>query len=253
MPTIAINWPDVGDVVYDVPLRAMSQLTATVFRLGSRISCFLRFGEYDAATPRGDLGKDLALYALGIDLTTPPGLLVVLCGPSGSGKTTVQELVTEKLDGIRAISYTTRRQRPGEINGVDYHFVERAAFEQMIDAGAFVEHAEFGGNLYGSVAPKVPYNKVAIQVAEMEGCDSYRRLGVPSIFVALKASPEELEKRIRSRDISEAQKLERIADGPRFAEYITNSAWDCFIDTSAHTLEDTVQQVVDVIRDYIPM
>jgi guanylate kinase len=79
------------------------------------------------------------------------GLLFVLSAPSGAGKTTICKAILENLPDIRqSVSYTTRLARAGEREGVDYHFVSRERFQEMIDAGAFVEWAEVYGNRYGT-------------------------------------------------------------------------------------------------------
>lgn len=251
MPTILIRWPDTDDVAYDVPLSAIKPLTALVLD----VRCCITIGaDVDPDVPRGDLGKDLALYALGIDLTLPPGLVVVLCGASGSGKTTVQELVKRRLGSkaYRAVSYTTRAPRPGETDGVDYHFVDRATFATMVANDRFVEHAEFNGNCYGSTPPVVPYGKAVIQVVETAGCDSYRKLGIPTIFVALTASDEDLRRRIEARDCSAAEKQERFCDVEQFVEYMAHSAWTLQLDTSHDTPEMSADRVVKAIEGHMP-
>ena len=71
------------------------------------------------------------------------GLLIVLSGPSGSGKSTVIKHLMEERGNIHfSVSYTTRKPRAGEIDGVSYNFVDRAEFERMIDNNEFLEYAE---------------------------------------------------------------------------------------------------------------
>lgn len=84
-----------------------------------------------------------------------PGGLFIVSAPSGGGKTSLTRGVLEPLAkaGITAeisVSYTTRAPRPGEREGVHYHFIERAEFESMIGRGAFLEHAEIYGERYGT-------------------------------------------------------------------------------------------------------
>jgi len=78
-------------------------------------------------------------------------LLLALCAPSGAGKTTLSRCIIEAYPGLRfSVSHTTRAKRGGEVDGIDYHFVGRGAFEQLVDAGQFAEWAEVHGNLYGT-------------------------------------------------------------------------------------------------------
>ena len=79
------------------------------------------------------------------------GILFIVSGPSGSGKTTLTRRVVKMVDNLRfSVSYTTRRPRPGETDGVDYRFISKEQFENMVRNGEFVEWATVHGNLYGT-------------------------------------------------------------------------------------------------------
>ena len=81
---------------------------------------------------------------------TPP-VPIVVSAPSGTGKTTVcRALVAPDPKLEFSVSHTTRAPRPGERDGIDYHFVDEEAFLELVKAGRFVEHAEYGGRLYGT-------------------------------------------------------------------------------------------------------
>ena len=81
------------------------------------------------------------------------GLLFIVSAPSGTGKTTLVERLVPDVEGLRlSRSYTSRRPRPGEADGVDYNFIERGAFEAMAAAGGFLEWADVVGNLSGTGA-----------------------------------------------------------------------------------------------------
>ncbi|MCA9674745.1 MAG: guanylate kinase [Kofleriaceae bacterium] len=83
----------------------------------------------------------------------PPGrgILVIVSSPSGAGKTTLTRRLLDEVPAIGfSVSYTTRPMRPGERDGVDYHFVDVAAFERMVEGGEFAEHAVVHGNRYGT-------------------------------------------------------------------------------------------------------
>lgn len=85
------------------------------------------------------------------------GLLIVISGPSGVGKGTVRELLMDdkKLDLVYSVSYTTREMRPGEKDGVDYHFVDDATFKKMVAEGGFLEHTNFVSHNYGTPKKEV--------------------------------------------------------------------------------------------------
>lgn len=77
--------------------------------------------------------------------------LFVISAPSGAGKTSLVRALLDSLDDIKvSVSYTTRSQRPGEQHGVDYHFVDRPGFVELLEKGRFLEHAEVFGNYYGT-------------------------------------------------------------------------------------------------------
>ena len=82
---------------------------------------------------------------------------IVLCGPSGVGKSTLIKRLFEEFPSSFgfSVSHTTRNIRPGEVDGQSYHFVTRDEFEQRVRNGEFLEHAVFGGNMYGTTAQAV--------------------------------------------------------------------------------------------------
>ena len=88
------------------------------------------------------------------------GLLVVISGPSGAGKGTVYQKVIERTGMMRSVSVTTRKPRPGEIDGVNYFFKTEEQYQQMIAAGEFLETAEVYKNYYGT--PKAPDRKSVV-------------------------------------------------------------------------------------------
>ena len=85
------------------------------------------------------------------DDARPAARLTVLSGPSGVGKDSVIELIRARSPWVwLSVSVTTRRKRDYEVDGVHYHFVDRAEFERMVAGGQLLEWAEFAGNLYGT-------------------------------------------------------------------------------------------------------
>jgi guanylate kinase len=83
-------------------------------------------------------------------------LLIVISAPSGGGKTTLcEQLLTRNPSVTRAITCTTRAPRPGERDGIEYHFLSRARFQELLAAGSFLEHATVYENLYGTLKSEV--------------------------------------------------------------------------------------------------
>jgi guanylate kinase len=145
------------------------------------------------------------------------GRLFVVSAPSGAGKTTVVERLIRRMPDVRrSRSYTSRRARPGEADGVDYNFVSRDRFEAMIAGGQFLEWAEYAGNLYGTAAVDTERELESgvdlVLVIEVQGARQVRRHRRASVLVfLLPPSSEILEARIRTRgEDSEEQIRQRL-------------------------------------------
>jgi guanylate kinase len=133
------------------------------------------------------------------------GSLFVVSAPSGTGKTTLVEALVSLVPGLEmSRSYTSRPPRPGERNGVEYHFVSRERFESMREAGAFLEWADVFGQLYGTSAADtrrhLEEGRDLILVIDVQGASQIRQLesGAVGVFV-LPPSPAILEERLRRR------------------------------------------------------
>jgi guanylate kinase len=133
------------------------------------------------------------------------GTLYVISAPSGAGKTSLVRALVEQLDGVAAsVSHTTRSMRPGEEDGVHYHFVDRECFLKMVEDGDFLEHAQVFDNFYGTaqsvVEAQLKAGQDVILEIDWQGAEQVRRLmpDCETVFI-LPPSREELERRLRSR------------------------------------------------------
>ena len=146
------------------------------------------------------------------------GILFIISAPSGSGKSTLVNEVRRLVPGLDfSVSYTTRKLRGSETNDREYHFIDRAKFERMIDKGQFLEWAEVFGNYYGTAIE-------ALDLAREHGADLLLDIDVQgalqvmermpeavSIFI-LPPSPEVLERRLRNRSQAEGVADESIIE-----------------------------------------
>jgi guanylate kinase len=133
------------------------------------------------------------------------GLLFVVSAPSGTGKTTVVERLIPLVPGLGlSRSYTSRPIRGGETDGVDYNFMTRKRFEEMVAADAFLEWADVFGNLYGTCADdaerEIAAGRDLVLVIDVQGARQVRAHGLPMIGIfVLPPSFEILERRLRGR------------------------------------------------------
>lgn len=143
------------------------------------------------------------------------GMLVVVSGPSGCGKDTVISQYARNNPEIRlSVSATTRDLRPGEVNGVDYHFISQEKFQYLIENDGLLEFAKYAGNWYGTPKKTVDdwleEGKTVVLIIEVQGGAKIKGLypDAVSIFL-LPPSMEVLEKRLRGRATDSDQSIKR--------------------------------------------
>ena len=158
------------------------------------------------------------------------GLLFIVSAPSGAGKTTLVERLVEHTPHLKmSRSYTSRAARDGETDGVDYNFVSRSRFEEMIAAGEFLEWADVFGNLYGTRAADTERLLVSgpdvVLVIDVQGARKVREHGISAtrVFV-MPPSFGVLEERLRGRSKDPEAAIQRRLAVARdevasFAEY----------------------------------
>lgn len=159
-----------------------------------------------------------------------PAQLFILSAPSGAGKTSlVKQACVRMSDLAVSVSHTTRPMRPADSDGVDYHFVDEAEFQHMIERGEFLEHARVFDNLYGTSQSEVEKTLEAgtdvLLEIDWQGADQVRRL-LPqacSIFI-IPPSREILQSRLRGRAsdsdaVIERRLKEAVNDMKHFSNY----------------------------------
>jgi guanylate kinase len=143
------------------------------------------------------------------------GIPFVVSAPSGTGKTTVcREVVAREPDIRFSVSHTTRPPRPGEVDGRDYHFVSPHRFRELVEEGAFVEFAEYAGNVYGTSwaaidGPLAEGVDVLLEI-EVQGAAQIRERRADARFIfLLPPSRAVLEGRLRGRGSDSDDAIER--------------------------------------------
>jgi guanylate kinase len=142
-------------------------------------------------------------------------LLLILSSPSGAGKTTLKTRLLAEFKDLRfSVSHTTRKRRPTETEGREYHFVDRVEFEAMVRAESFCEWAEVHGNLYGTSMKEIEvarttHNGVVFDI-DYQGARQLRaRLPEAVTVFILPPSMEELERRLRGRADESEESIQR--------------------------------------------
>lgn len=177
----------------------------------------------------------------------PKGKTFIICGPSGVGKGTVVSRLMEADPTLYfSVSATTRPPRAGEADGVHYHFLTRERFQEWIDAGDFLEHAQFVGNFYGTprryVDEAMDQGRDVLLDIEIQGAEQIhqKRPEAVRIYIA-PPSWEELERRLTGRGTEDGEKIRsRLARGRE--EFAAARDFDYLV------INDTVDHAVAEIR-----
>lgn len=163
-------------------------------------------------------------------MSASTGTLYIVSAPSGAGKTSLVKALLDAQPRVRvSVSHTTRPMRPGEVDGVNYHFVEREQFLEILGRDEFLEHAEVFGNLYGTsqrwVEQTLEEGYDLILEIDWQGAQQVRRLmpQAKSIFI-LPPTQEALRQRLTNRgqdsdDVIDTRMREAVSEMTHYVEY----------------------------------
>ena len=174
-------------------------------------------------------------------------MLFIVSAPSGTGKTTVVERLVKVIDRLKlSRSYTSRAPRGDETHGVDYNFVSRARFEEMIANGEFLEHADVFGNFYGTHAGDtsrcLQSGDDVMLVIDVQGARNVRAAGLPHVAIfVLPPSYEVLEQRLRGRSKDSDETIRRRLE-------VAREEVSAFAEYDYVVLNDELESCVDRIR-----
>ena len=140
------------------------------------------------------------------------GLMIVISGPAGSGKGTVNAHLLSRDDFVYSVSATTRAPRPGEIDGVNYHFITKEDFRSRIDSGDMLEYTEYCGNFYGTPRKEaetvLASGRNLILEIEVEGAGNVKRAFPEAVLILLlPPSFAVQEQRLRGRGTETEEKI----------------------------------------------
>ena len=178
------------------------------------------------------------------------GTLFTVSAPSGAGKTSLLRALVEAEPSLQvSVSHTTRAMRPGEVDGVNYHFCDRDEFQAMMGRGEFLEHAEVFGNLYGTsqhfVEQALGADRDVILEIDWQGAQHVKRLmpGTCAIFI-LPPSEEALRERLSGRGQDDAGTIER-----RMAEAVSEMSH--YVEADYLVINDSFDIALDELRAII--
>jgi guanylate kinase len=180
------------------------------------------------------------------------GLLIVISGPSSVGKDTlIRRLLELDHNLVYSVSGTTREPRPGEVPDKNYTFLTREQFEELLKKGAFLEHATYNGNLYGTFRDRVEgarnEGRDVVLKIEVQGAEQVRAKVPDGVFIFLAPpSVDELVRRQIKRNTESREEMEsRRLIATREMEYA--SRYDHVVVND--DVERAVKEVFDIIRD----
>lgn len=194
------------------------------------------------------------------------GLLLVVSGPSGAGKGTIcKELLSRRGDTITvSVSATTRSPRAGEVEGVNYFFLEKEKFVDMVAAGEFLEHAQVYDNFYGTpmkfVMDELVAGRNVLLEIDIQGAMQVREKYPEGVYIfVLPPSMKELKNRIIGRGSETAESLEKRFSSAfseidfikKYDYYIINDKVDKATDTLISIIDAESHRVVENIEELI--
>ena len=180
------------------------------------------------------------------------GLLLIISGPAGSGKGTVNSLLLAREDFVYSVSATTRSPRPGELNGVNYHFISREEFLDSISSGDMLEYTEYCGNFYGT--PKhyaldiLESGKNVILEIEVDGARQVKEKFPDAVLIMLlPPSFSVQEARLRGRATETEEKIKaRLA---RTKEELTDiDLYDYIVYNMDGKVKDAAEDILSIVR-----
>ncbi|NLH44513.1 MAG: guanylate kinase [Planctomycetes bacterium] len=180
------------------------------------------------------------------------GKLIIISGPSGVGKSTITRQLVARTAAHLSVSMTTRKPGPGEQDGKDYYFVSREEFLRRVETGAFLEHAEVFGNLYGTPREKIEQaldaGRTVILEIDVQGGKQVKAIYPQAVMVfILPPSEQALRDRIFGRKREGGDVIARRLDGANREIAAARQCYDRMVVND--DLERAIDEIIQIIRD----
>lgn len=181
------------------------------------------------------------------------GKLIVISGPSGVGKSVVCKAVREKTGAKYSVSATTRAPRPGEVDGVDYHFVSVEKFKQMIDQNQLLEWAEVFGNYYGSPRKAVDQaieagEKIILEIDVQGGIQVHEIMPDATFVLVVPPSEEVLKQRLKGRGTETEESFNKRFGKSQLELKIARESGAYNIELVNDDLESAINELVEIVN-----
>ncbi len=182
----------------------------------------------------------------------PKGLLLIVCGAAGTGKGTIVSEMMKKSDRFAfSVSATTRAPRPGEVDGVNYHFITKEEFKSGIEKGKFIEYTQYCGNYYGTPASelkKLDEGMNLILEVEVEGAGNIKRLCPDSVAVFI-TTPDfkVLRQRLVGRKTNTPEDIENRLKRA-LVEYGMIELFDYTVVNDENGVEDAANRIIEIVK-----
>ena len=181
-------------------------------------------------------------------------MLVILSGVSGAGKDTIKNELINRMDNVESLpSYTTRNPRPGEVEGVQYHFITKEEFEEKIKNNEFYEYDLHHDNYYGTsrklLNDKIKSGKIIVKDIEVNGTENLIKLlkdDVKLVTIFLRVDKDELRRRLEQRGDNLSEEEMNMRLGRIDYEESKIKLYDYMIKND--NLEKTVQIIMSIIN-----
>lgn len=181
------------------------------------------------------------------------GILLVLSGPAGSGKgMVIQSLMKKSSDYVYSVSATTRKPRPGEIDGTNYYFVTKEQFEEKIKNGDMLEYCEYVGNYYGT--PKDPVNRTLdsgkniILEIETTGALNVKKMAPDAVAVMLlPPDGKTLRARLEGRGTEDMETIEKRMNKAKDEVALLDS-YDYVVINEENKIDESADQIIEIVN-----
>ena len=186
------------------------------------------------------------------ELPAEPPLLVVLSGPSGAGKDAVRDLLLEWAPRMhRVVTATTRKPRPGEVEGRDYHFISEETFDELLATGGFIEQAFVYDHRNGvpriEVEDPIGFGRDAIARVDVQGAATLKRLLPQALLIFVSpGSLEEAARRMKSRGSDTPEEQQRRLETAK-REMAAADLFDHVVENHSGELEAAARRVFEIL------